>query len=699
MRSPREISFRLRQEFGNLAMFLLPPAGPHPQQPRSPRFPEPASVAAALRGTPYALEVERIADDLLHHRFPILGLTVNTGPDIDWRRDYLHNVSTGTPYFRRSPYLDFSRAGDHKVIWELNRHQHLVLLAQAFLLTGRRTYLSEAFRQVESWLAANPLLRGINWASALEVAFRALSWAWFWHLAGDEMPASLRARFLTALERHGRFLEFNLSVYFSPNTHLLGEAVALHALGVLFPGFARSQNWVRKGGQIVEQQMDRQVRDDGTHFEQSAYYHVYALDFFLLYRLLAAPSESYDTRLTAMAGYLDALLGVCGILPLIGDDDGGRLFHPYGPRDRFGLATLATCSVVLQRPEWLRSTGHLPEQAAWWLGAVVLPKADAAPAPHGPDPPLAPNAPLAPNTQHARLSPQAPHPQHAADGPHAASEPASPHAPHALEAAPTPHAGAPDAPNILLAPRSSCLFAVGGTAVMTAGDVQLVVKTGPFGEGSGGHSHSDILSLTARLGPREILIDPGTFTYIADPDERNRFRGSAAHNTLRLDGRDQALPAGPFRWNDKPIASLREWQSQPDRDYVDATCSYAGFTHRRRIIFVKPATVAILDRVDGPEGEHLVEQFWHLDQPADAARLSFNSPAIEIDTWRSRALCSREPAKALCVSRRASLPIYLAAILDLSAAPAAGPLEIRLEGEDVVVSRAERGYPPVRFTR
>ena len=54
------------------------------------------------------------------------------------------------------------------------------------------------------------------------------------------MPDALRARFLTALNRHGRYLELNVSVYFSPNTHLLGEAVALHALGVLFPSFPRA---------------------------------------------------------------------------------------------------------------------------------------------------------------------------------------------------------------------------------------------------------------------------------------------------------------------------------------------------------------------------------------------------------------------------------------------------------------------------
>jgi hypothetical protein len=153
-------------------------------------------------------------------------------------------------------------------------------------------------------------------------------------------------------------------------------------------------------------------------------------------------------------------------------------------------------------------------------------------------------------------------------------------------------------------------------AVMAGGGSQVIVKFGGFGEGSGGHSHSDVLSVTARLGSREILIDPGTFTYIADPAERNRFRGSAAHNTVCIDRRDQAVPAGPFRWNEKPVVNLQEWVTSAERDLLSASCAYGGFTHWRQVQFLKPDVVVVLDRVDGPDGEHLVEQYWHLDSPA-----------------------------------------------------------------------------------
>ena len=205
MRSPREIIFRLRQEGGNLARLAHPPRVMSAVQPPLARLPDAAEGGRRLAGTPYAAEVERLAECVSQHRFPLMGCEIETGPDIDWRRDYLSGKSTGLDYFRRIPYLDFARAGDHKPVWELNRHQHLVLLAQAWRLTGRAGFYLEIEAQLESWWAANPYGRGINWTSALEVAFRALSWIWVYHIAGDQMGAGLRRRFLESLqpeERH-----------------------------------------------------------------------------------------------------------------------------------------------------------------------------------------------------------------------------------------------------------------------------------------------------------------------------------------------------------------------------------------------------------------------------------------------------------------------------------------------------------------
>ena len=97
----------------------------------------------------------------------------------------------------------------------------------------------------------------------------------------------------------------------------------------------------------------------------------------------------------------------------------------------------------------------------------------------------------------------------------------------------------------------SHVFQDSGVVVMRSQKVSALFDAGPFGPLSGGHSHSDTLSLVVANGDREVLIDSGTYSYM-DPEWRELFRGSSAHNTIRIDGRDQAIPAGPFRWVQKP---------------------------------------------------------------------------------------------------------------------------------------------------
>jgi hypothetical protein len=608
LRSPKEYAFRLHQETQNVRLWAFPPKWRRNVTLPSPLsfLPPPLAIAGRLRGTKFASEVIAAADFLLQHRFPILGITVETGPEIHWRRDHTSSIETGLQYFRRIPYLNARLAGDHKRIWELNRHQHLVLLAQAWLLTEHRPYLKEILAQLESWMLANPLQRGINWASALEVAFRGLSWLWLYHLIAGHLPAE----FLDRLYQHGRHLAVNLSVYFSPNTHLLGEAVALHALGLMFG----VQSWERSGAEVTEQQMRRQVRDDGSHFEQSSYYHVYALDMFLFHAILRSGTPPwYRERLAKMAEYLHAITGPGRDLPFIGDDDGGRFFHPFGRRAEFARATLATCR-ALHLWEGEVEPEDLYPQAAWWIGEKAF------------DPP----------TSDRTVEP---------------------------------------------APR---FFPDAGMAVMRDGPNRIIVDAGTFGPGPAGHSHSDTLGMVVSAGAEEILIDPGTFCYVDDPKWRDWFRGSSAHNTVRIDGRDQAAPVNPFRWANTPVVRLLDWTTGGKEDSLEAECSYAGFTHRRKIRLIKPGLLLILDEITGPRGEHTLEQFWHPGEivhrlgPA-SFRIGAGSLLVldgEADLreggehgWRAPVFGQRLPAPVIRVERRCALPARFLAAIFLNAPP------------------------------
>jgi len=220
------------------------------------------------------------------------------------------------------------------------------------LFTGNEIYLRNVFDQLDSWLVQNPYQRGINWTSALEVASRAFSWMWLYHFAGNHMPRDLRPRLLDSLYQHGCHIENNLSFYFSPNTHLLGEAVALYALGHSFPSFPRAKQWLALGNKTVLEQIERQVRPDGSHFEQSTYYHVYALDMFLFHAVVSHPGRAYLEKLARMADFLDALMGPERSLPFLGGSDGGRWFRPYGRRRQFGGAqTLLVAAQLIMKAQ------------------------------------------------------------------------------------------------------------------------------------------------------------------------------------------------------------------------------------------------------------------------------------------------------------------------------------------------------------
>ena len=175
LENPAELRSRLEQEAYNYALLRLPP-----KLPRGfaaawplPALPRPDAISQRLRGTTFAREIRDLAARVRSGDIPMLGTSLQVGPEIHWRRDPLSGIETGTGYFRGIPYLDADRAGDHKVIWELNRHQHLVVLAQDWLLHQDQASLAELLRQLESWMEQNPFQRGINWASALEVAARA----------------------------------------------------------------------------------------------------------------------------------------------------------------------------------------------------------------------------------------------------------------------------------------------------------------------------------------------------------------------------------------------------------------------------------------------------------------------------------------------------------------------------------------------
>jgi len=56
----------------------------------------------------------------------------------------------------------------------------------------------------------------------------------------------------------------------------------------------------------------------------------------------------------------------------------------------------------------------------------------------------------------------------------------------------------------------------------------------------GGHSHLDKLSVVLSVDNKPLLVDSGTFCYTHSLADRKRFKGTRGHNTLMVDGLEQA---------------------------------------------------------------------------------------------------------------------------------------------------------------
>jgi len=561
------------------------------------------------------------ADELLRHRFCLLGYRdLDYGADIDWHLDAVHGKRAPLKPWYKIHFLDFQQVGDHKITWELNRHQHLMTLAKAAAITGKPEYAQEIQRQFYSWQKANPYPVGINWGSSLEAAFRSLSWLWVRALLNSKSKTgdSFDDDLLRALARHGRYIERYLSTYFSPNTHLIGEAVALFFIGTLCPETPQSGRWQQKGLQIIVDEAQRQVRPDGVYFEQSLYYHVYALDFFLYARLLGARNGvqfpvDFDCTLKKM---LEVLRVLCcnGAPDGFGDDDGGRVFNPRRNRAEHMSDPLAL-GASLYEDARLCESAFLTEEAIWLFGDKVVDIGT-------------------------------------------------------------------DIPNDRVPEVSSCAFEEGGLYVIAshgAHRTQMLVDAGPHGIGHGGHGHADALSVRLSLDGRRWLVDPGAYLYISPDDERNQFRGTAAHNTLRVDKLDQAIPDTPFSWRALPNVRTERWQCGSGFTFFAG--SHSGYQrlddpvlHRRMIFHLHGEYWLIRDLAAGG-GVHDLELFWHFASDIDLTSstnlvtaskrdhglylLTASSAqwehAIE-DGWLSPAYGEKTPAPVAAFRARVQLP-------------------------------------------
>lgn len=301
-------------------------------------------VNSSLVGRPYAFSpvdmlskehralLSQEADAYLGHRFRFLNLEASEHP-MDWHLDHQSGCRAPLKYAPSIPYRDPRVVGNVRNIWEKNRLHHVTVLAAAFAASQDTRYADAAEEQLISWIAANPVLRGVNWVSSLELAIRVIALTWIERLLrGSDSHARLyasNAPLWTALYWHQRLIYEDPSVGSSANNHLIGEMAGLFIGATALPVFPESARWARSALRILESEIERQTFTSGLNREQASAYHLFVLEFLLLVfaemrAQAAAESPIVRSTLQGMLGAMNRLQDCRGNFVRFGDGDEGK---------------------------------------------------------------------------------------------------------------------------------------------------------------------------------------------------------------------------------------------------------------------------------------------------------------------------------------------------------------------------------------
>ena len=492
------------------------------------------------------------ADDICSHRL----VGQDMGEDIDWSAD---------------PH------GDPEWKYCINRHEFLTELGRAYWFTGDEKYTKAFKRILGDWISKNPI-PDLGWmlnvpSEQSRMHFMKMG-TWrpltlgiriytsfvpcFYHfIDSPEFTPEFMIEMLTSMVEHARHTRAYYTrhkSYFnvSPNWGLM-ESNGLAHMGILFPEFKEAMDWGHEALSRLEEQVRMQVLPDGCHVERAAGYHL-VCTFCFLQILDLAQRNGYRISETYRKNTEKMIDFVMSIMKP----------HGYFPMlkdgdesDVFGKRASYGLWEDINNLNMLEDANDL----RWVLkaGARIFDRPDM------------------------------------------------------LYIATNGNEG--EKPEI-----GSIADVEGGFYVMRTGwdkeDLYMVYTCGELGvmDQNCVHGHADALSIDVSGYGETLLIDPGRYIY--EGPDRIWFKGTSAHNTIVVDGKDSSELSDEWMFKTKASSKVECWATTEKFDYVDGW--HDGYqrlddpvTHRRRVCFVKDAGFwLILDELKAVK-DHSYDQYFH----------------------------------------------------------------------------------------
>ena len=486
-----------------------------------------------------------IDDDSAHFDYPIFEKSVDIFKPIDWHLD----LSTGCTFpksFAHKIDIRSDKYGSAKHVWEVNRMQFMLHIAMLYKKSGEQKYLDLFCYHLTSWKNENPYMVGVNWYSNIEVNLRLICWYFCWQVLDVEklradnanFDAFVRDVWMPMICEHAEYSFKHPSLYSSANNHLISEYAGLFvaACGWDIPHREKRLKYAKAG---LEREILKQNTPEGVNREEAAEYIQFIDDFFLIAAVVGRRAgvmfaDAFNERLHAMANYMNAMLDCKCNYPMYGDgDDGFVLRSDAGGHFNNFKSLLASFAVYFDDASFKRAGVAWDEKNELLFGAAGCEKFE---------------------TMNAL-------PNGACGG------------------------AALDHEN------GNKFFPNSGHFIFkkseNSREIYLHFDAAPLGFLSiAAHGHADALSFVLHVDGCPVIVDPGTFTYHTHKDLRRYFVSTLAHNTICVNGKNQAKQAGPTMWLNHYKASVISC----DENAGEVTATHNGYvaegvSHTRRIQF------------------------------------------------------------------------------------------------------------------
>jgi hypothetical protein len=292
--------------------------------------------------------------------------------------DWLTNPETGYKYDIKTHFSkinDFSKvSGDIKYVWEPSRFSWIYDIIR-YDYHFQKDSSSFIFDKIINWIDSNPINMGPNYKCSQEISIRILNWIFALHFYKNSSSLSEQKynKIINSIscQTEHVYKNINFSRIAVQNNHAITETLTLYIVGLLFPFSKKSLKWRKKGKKWFEQEVTKQIFEDGSYWQHSMNYHrlvVQLLTWAL--RLAELNDDTFDDIIyTKSRNTLEFLKSFVnpenGRLPNYGANDGSLLFPLNNLDYRDYRGQLNALSMVLNN-KVLYGIKESQEDALWY---------------------------------------------------------------------------------------------------------------------------------------------------------------------------------------------------------------------------------------------------------------------------------------------------------------------------------------------